>query len=276
MHTGESKDLLRTTTLILFRERDSQDVGYGTGFFVKEEDGRLFLVTNKHCVYDEDTKQPVQELSIVLSADDGSTLQIDIDRINERFFWLNDGTDLAIADVGDVIDRVREEKKCGCDYAALFREAMISPSGIEKMAAIEDVIMIGYPTGLRDTANNKPIVRRGITATDYALDYQGKPWFLADIDMHEGSSGSPVFLQRVETMSKIGEGEYEAGYFVSYFLIGIAFGLVVSDEQVHVDIDGKEYLSSFKRRSGLAYVIKVRKLIELLDSAKGRSLAKNG
>lgn len=30
---------------------------------------------------------------------------------------------------------------------------------------MEDVVMIGYPIGLSDTYNHKPIIRRGITAS---------------------------------------------------------------------------------------------------------------
>jgi len=41
--------------------------------------------------------------------------------------------------------------------------------------------MIGYPSGLWDTKNNLPIVRKGITATTPYFDYNGKREFLVDI-----------------------------------------------------------------------------------------------
>jgi hypothetical protein len=64
--------------------------------------------------------------------------------------------------------------------------------------------MVGYPTGLSDTVNHKPIVRKGITATNIKNDYQGKPQFLIDCACYPGSSGSPVFLvnQGIITLPK--------------------------------------------------------------------------
>ena len=52
--------------------------------------------------------------------------------------------------------------------------------------------MIGYPNAMWDKENNKPIMRKGITATKYMFDYNGKKEFLIDIASFEGSSGSPI------------------------------------------------------------------------------------
>ena len=59
---------------------------------------------------------------------------------------------------------------------------------------IEDVLFIGYPNGLYDSANNLPLARRGVTATPCTVDYDDKPLFLIDASVFPGSSGSPVFL----------------------------------------------------------------------------------
>ncbi len=63
--------------------------------------------------------------------------------------------------------------------------------------AIEDVLMIGCPNGIVDEANNRPIVRRGITATQMSQRYNGKPEFMVDMACFPGSSGSPVFLNQL-------------------------------------------------------------------------------
>ena len=54
--------------------------------------------------------------------------------------------------------------------------------------------MIGYPNALWDSVNNLPIIRRGVTATPYNVDYEGKREFLIDAACFPGSSGSPVFI----------------------------------------------------------------------------------
>lgn len=37
---------------------------------------------------------------------------------------------------------------------------------LDDVSALEDIIMVGYPNGIWDEKNNKPIFRKGITATD--------------------------------------------------------------------------------------------------------------
>ncbi len=54
--------------------------------------------------------------------------------------------------------------------------------------------MVGYPNGLWDEVHNKPIFRKGITASHLKFDYNGKKEFLIDAACFPGSSGSPVFL----------------------------------------------------------------------------------
>ena len=54
--------------------------------------------------------------------------------------------------------------------------------------------MVGYPNGHSDQINNRPIVRRGITATSLQEDFNGQKVFLADIAVFGGSSGSPIFI----------------------------------------------------------------------------------
>lgn len=77
-----------------------------------------------------------------------------------------------------------------------FNESnMLAPSlQSSELDAIEDILMIGYPEGLWDDVNNKPIARRGITATHPAIDYQGRKEFLIDAACFHGSSGSPVLI----------------------------------------------------------------------------------
>ena len=54
--------------------------------------------------------------------------------------------------------------------------------------------MVGYPIGLSDQYNHKPVIRRGITSSHPRKDYQGKKETLLDVACYPGSSGSPVFI----------------------------------------------------------------------------------
>ncbi|HKY85290.1 MAG TPA: hypothetical protein VJL90_00855 [Pseudorhodoplanes sp.] len=55
--------------------------------------------------------------------------------------------------------------------------------------------MAGYPNGLWDAANNYPLIRRGITSSHPAVDFDvdGVATTVLDIASFPGSSGSPVF-----------------------------------------------------------------------------------
>jgi hypothetical protein len=55
--------------------------------------------------------------------------------------------------------------------------------------------MAGYPNDIYDQVNNVPVVRRGITATPFQIDHNGKKEFLIDAACFPGSSGSPVIVQ---------------------------------------------------------------------------------
>lgn len=67
---------------------------------------------------------------------------------------------------------------------------------LDTFDTLEEVFMIGYPNGIWDSYNNKPIFRKGVTATDYRLNYNNAPEFIIDIAVFGGSSGSPVLAKK--------------------------------------------------------------------------------
>jgi hypothetical protein len=66
--------------------------------------------------------------------------------------------------------------------------------------------MIGYPNGIWDQANNLPIVRKGITATNPMHNYNGLPIFVIDCACFPGSSGSPVLIANFGSYSNANGG----------------------------------------------------------------------
>jgi hypothetical protein len=65
---------------------------------------------------------------------------------------------------------------------------------LDELTAVEEILMVGYPSGISDRANNYPIFRKGITATHPANRYEDRDEFMIDAACYPGSSGSPVFL----------------------------------------------------------------------------------
>lgn len=79
-------------------------------------------------------------------------------------------------------------------FTTLDKSLIPSQQDIENMLGLESITMIGYPNGLWDRTNNLPIFRRGVLATDYKRDWNGRKEFLIDAACFPGSSGSPVML----------------------------------------------------------------------------------
>ncbi|WP_281248121.1 S1 family peptidase [Lacicoccus alkaliphilus] len=86
-------------------------------------------------------------------------------------------------------------------FIPLDKSLIPTNSQLKDLKALEDVIMMGYPNGIWDRVNNKPIFRKGITATHPYNNYDGKEEFMIDAACFPGSSGSPVFL--------LNEGSYQ-------------------------------------------------------------------
>jgi len=89
------------------------------------------------------------------------------------------------------------------------------------LRSIEPIVMIGYPNGLWDSANNLPIARSGLTGLHPLLSWNDKREFVIDAACFPGSSGSPVF-QFQDGMYKSNSDSYSPG--TSICLLGVLWG----------------------------------------------------
>lgn len=168
---------------------------FGTAFFFQYifgVDTIITTVTNYHLV--KDAKYFDLTLALNNNKDTKSRKYCRF-RITD-IKWIKHPTeDIAILIWDDSLKRrfINENK------AALyitFIDSSYIPDQIfaENLTAIENVFMVGNPVGFYDVHNNIPIVRNGITATPYYLNYDNKNRFLVDFGISTGSSGSPIFL----------------------------------------------------------------------------------
>ncbi len=192
----------------------------GTGFLVfrkiAADQGRVFLVTNKHVVCRDpaarpnvthvvchfNTKEPDGSLGksfgqIPLKNHDGST------RFREH---PDPDTDVYAIDVTDVMNLNPTLEKRWVGYDMFADEAKRTELDI---TAGEEVVTIGYPLGLRQGDSNFPLIRQGVIATKIGVPLKDKVRdgagvrdrtlraFLIDGATIPGSSGSPVILKPV-------------------------------------------------------------------------------
>jgi hypothetical protein len=186
------------TTIPIWVERDGGAPASATAFFYnvpvadKQDTFIPFLVTNYHVV--ARAKRGVIE--VVGREGDLPVVErrvrIEIDSLSLTKF-VSDRLDIAAIPIGGVLNQLQAEGR-----PPFFRsvDASLLPTNdaLNDLSALEEIVFIGYPAGLRDERNAMPIMRRGITATPAWNDFEGGPNFLIDAGVYPGSSGSPVFI----------------------------------------------------------------------------------
>ena len=112
----------------------------------------------------------------------------------ERMWVLHPDTniDLCAMPIAQVL-RESEQHGIYLRFAPLDESLMSKHEPDPDLDVLQQIVLIGYPIGIWDAANNFPISRQGIAATDPNQNYNGKPEFLIDAACFPGSSGSPVF-----------------------------------------------------------------------------------
>lgn len=86
-------------------------------------------------------------------------------------------------------------------FVHLNKSIVADMETFSNLLPLEEVMMVGFPNGIWDQANNGAIARRGVIATMPSDDYQGKKQFVVDMACFPGSSGSPVFLANLNGYS---------------------------------------------------------------------------
>ncbi len=193
--------MLTYSTVRIECELKTGGISTGTGFFfnfAEDESQKTHVpvvVTNKHVIKDAARGK----LIITKCGKDGNPIDTEHFTLHFENFenlWRqhpDDEVDLCAMPLAPYINEAnkRGEKLF---YIPFGKDLLPTKEQKEELTALEDVLMIGYPNGIWDSINNMPIFRKGTTATNPAIDYNGKKEIMIDIAAFPGSSGSPVLI----------------------------------------------------------------------------------
>lgn len=173
--------------------------GIGTGFLFRHvlPNGNWYpaLYTNKHVVEGSDSVT----LHFNLADSHGAPVPgryYSANITDTSSAWIDhpdDDVDLCAMPFGGLIHILQEQ---GIHLFLQFFDdgSLVTEEEEQELRALESIIMVGYPIGLWDSLNNRPVMRRGVTATHPAVDFEGRTEFMIDAACFPGSSGSPIVL----------------------------------------------------------------------------------
>jgi len=200
MQLSHSEQLSYSTIRIECKQSNG-NISTGTGYFFHlKEDSKSgthipVVITNKHVI------NGAIEGRLLFTKANENNEPLDREHYDTLFqnfesLWFkhpDDDVDLCCMPIAPFLTdaRNRGEKLF---YIPLNKSILPTEEQLNDFSAMEEIIMIGYPIGIWDSVNNKPIFRKGVTATHPNFDYNGKKEFMIDAACFPGSSGSPVFI----------------------------------------------------------------------------------
>lgn len=181
------KLMLKLTSIVQCTYNDRKTKS-ATCFFCQTNSSRIILITNKH----------VFENCIT------ATLYITIHNRHNNLkevipLTLRLGTDIKFHGNYDICTLDITNIYIDLENKGLIPElTFLNENGIltdySNLHILQEIIMLGYPSGIINIHNNHPIIRTGITATSINGKYNNQEIFLTDIPTFGGSSGSPILI----------------------------------------------------------------------------------
>jgi hypothetical protein len=189
-------DTILLTAARVFTFKDDVRLTNASGFFF-ERDGRLFVVTSRHVVFDQPNAHYPDRIDIELHTDADNMAQSTWSSLplyrDGKGTW-RQGIDAA----GSVDVALVEIERDRLPATTVYRA--FTPHHLEhtpdQVAVGTSLLIVGFPLGFHDTLHHMPVVRHAVVASSFGLRFQGVVYFLTDARTHRGTSGAPVVMRR--------------------------------------------------------------------------------
>jgi S1-C subfamily serine protease len=190
--SGIEQILLTTTQVSTFQQNVL--LTRASGFFFERE-GRLFLVTSRHVLYDAASGHAPDRIELVVHEDPANLRTVSLS--------------LLLYDKGTATWRDGRDGGGQVDVAVIELQREVLPASVvlrpfeprhllQSLEAVEvgtPLLLVGFPLGFYDTLHSLPVVRHAIVSSAFGLRFQGQGFFLTDARAHRGSSGAPVVMR---------------------------------------------------------------------------------
>jgi hypothetical protein len=184
-----------------------------TGFFF-ERDGRLFLISSRHVVWDETTGHRPDQLEIEFHLHPDNLAEVK--RVvlplyrDDQPLWRQAVDSAGLVDIAAVeIDR--QSLPEGVLFSAFTPAHLVIE--FDRIEVGAPVLIVGFPLGFHDTLHRLPVARQAVIASAFGIRFQGQGYFLTDAMLHRGASGAPVVARM--TSARSGRAE------LSWRLLGV-------------------------------------------------------
>lgn len=173
-----------------------QPLTNASGFFF-ERDGRLFLVTSRHVLFDEPSRHFPDRIDIELHVNpdnmaESTGFSMPLYGANGQRAW-RQGLDTAGEIDVAVIEIDRAALPETMAYQAFTPRHL--PGRFDQVEVGNSLLVVGFPLGFHDHLHHMPVVRQAIVASSFGLRFQGEGYFLTDARTHRGTSGAPVVMR---------------------------------------------------------------------------------
>lgn len=180
------------TAARIFTFKGDQRLTNASGFFF-ERDGRLYLVTSRHVLFDQPTAHFPDRIEIELHTDAGNMAEsrwFSIPLYRDGKGTWHQGIDAAGEVDVAAIELERDKLPATLAYRAFTSRHLEYAS--QQVEVGTPLLIVGFPLGFHDTLHHMPVVRQAVVASSFGLRFQGEGYFLTDARTHRGVSGAPV------------------------------------------------------------------------------------
>lgn len=250
--------------------------GRGTGFCVGRSAGpdqwRVFLVSNKHVLGEDLAKRKALtsvKLHINVKVGDGIVGAIvDYPVTDSNGTRCREHADMEVeVFVIDVTPLFVSRKDIANKFAPEELFALAAKRRELDISAGEEIVTVGYPSGIRQGRTNSPLIRQGIIATRIGEElHEEVPLpgggvktrksraFLIDGATIPGSSGSPVILKPVT-------GRHQGNAIVMGFTPPVLLGIMAETRFAPIKVGG----GAIPGFAGLGFAFDVETIKEVID-----------